>query len=163
MLGLETSSSAPVNATSPRKAARRVSFVLVEIREGHDAPAAFAEQDDLVGLVEFELLGFAAVLVDVEIADLDLALGIVAREVGVFAQQAGDIAEGLSQLFVGRVGRDRNDDADVAVEAVEVGSSLRRERVTALLGEVEAPGVVEGDVIEPGRTRSGTRSPAESG
>ena len=97
---------------------------LVEIAEREHAPVVVADEHDLVGGVEAEGLGVLAVLVDIEVAHLDLALGVVAGEVGVFAEQAADVAVGLGDLLLSAVVGNRDDDPDVAVELLKVGAGL---------------------------------------
>jgi len=53
-------------------------------------------------LFDAELVGFAAADVDVEVVDGDAAVRGVFGDVGVFAEQAADIAIGLGEVFVRR-------------------------------------------------------------
>ncbi len=121
----------------------------VEVAERQHPLTVFALDHDDIGHIDFQRLGLMAALVNVEVADLDLAPGAAPGGVNIFAQQPVDVAVGLRQFLVGVIVGDGDDDADVAFEPVEVGFGLGGKRMPAALGEIEPPGVVQRDVIEP--------------
>jgi hypothetical protein len=115
--------------------------VAVEFGEGDDAGFIAAAQEDDVGLVEAEGFGFAAVLIHVEVFDGDLAGGVGVGGVGVFAEEAAD-------LGVVVVVAEGGDDLDGAFEVLDIGEGFGGEGEAAVVGEIEAGGVVAGEVVE---------------
>jgi hypothetical protein len=121
----------------------------VEVPQGEHAAVALAGEEDDIGLVQAEFLGALAALVDVEVLDLDAALGAGLGDVDVLAEQPADVAVDLGQLLVVVVLHQRDRDAHVALQLVEVGLGLGGERVPAVLRQVKAQEVVLRDVVEP--------------
>ena len=115
--------------------------VAVEFGEGDDAGFVAAAEEDDVGLVEAEGFGFAAVLIHVEVFDGDLAGGVGVGGVGVFAEETAD-------LGVVVVIAEGGDDLDGAFEVLDIGEGFGGEGEAAVVGEVEAGGVVAGEEVE---------------
>ena len=125
----------------------------VEFAQRQRAAVIAGDDDDHVRLVEAEFLGLLAALVDIEVVDVDRALQAVAGGVGVFAEEAGDVAVGFGQLGVFAVVGERDDDPHGLLEAIEVGFRLGGKGVPVAGGEVEAPRVVQRDVVQPAKKR----------
>ena len=121
----------------------------VEIPDGEHAAVALTGEEHHVGLVEAEFIRPLPALVDVEIFDLDAALGAGVGDVDVFAEQPADIAVDLSQFLIIAVVGERDRDTDVALEQIEVGFGLGGERMPPARREVETQEVVLRDVVEP--------------
>ena len=90
--------------------------------------------------------GAAAVLVEVERLLADLADGAVAGGIHILVDQA-------AHLRVVVLRGERQDDVHRALQVADEREGFRRERVFPGLGEIEAPGMVLRDIVQPPEER----------
>ena len=95
-----------------------------------------------------------AVLVDVKVIHLNAAVAAGAgvlvgrRGIEVFAEQVLHVVIGLNGLRIIGGGRQGDHDADRSFQSAQIGHGLGGERIPAVLAEVEAPVVVQREIVE---------------
>ena len=127
-------------------------FLILDFVELGEADGAFfiaGGDENEVGLVYAVFLGGGAVLVDVNVFNRDGRFGIGGGGLGVVAEKGADIAVGLGDGVVVVAVGEGDDDFNRGGKFAKVGAGLGRKGVAVVAGEVEAPGVEGGEVVEP--------------